>query len=752
MNEKEQIRRIVASLAQQVENLGKPVNQSLVLLWLWEKRLKRELVYNGSLCDGRLIALPKKVRDVFSQLDGLPEYERLVEVDSVPLNRMDVIEHLFQELMPRKLKEATGSFYTPENVVDYMVMEALRSHFHQFTGICSRNAFPLHSDFSIGNKASADVSLIRDWFSSLSLLDLSCGSGVFLRRGYHWLMEISRKIHEHESKNLSVSVCAAQLLERCVRGVDLQETSLNMAKLFLITQWMIETQTNQSHGAPNRIPHLEQVLIKGDALDQSITNDLTGFQLILGNPPYMGEKGNRELFAAVRKTEVGQKYYEKNMDLAYYFIHRGLDVLPEKGCLCYVTTSYFATADGAAGLRKRIWRDFGWHWLLHPEKTVLFQQAKGQHNLIFCLGRKEDVGNKPVSLTHARGAGSGESLFRFLANPNRHSMEGNVSFHVVRETDEMFDQQGFIQLRKHRKELSLEECLKGRIVYQLQELCQVNQGLVSGADRVTAGNRTSDEFVPGRGIFVLSEQEKEWLLAREPHIGTFLKPFHKNSHITPFHAEIETNQWILYLTDANLSLVENYPELEAHLSPFRSVLEKRREVKRGLRKWHSLHWPRKNDLFEKEKIVAPQRSSLNVFAVCRKPWYASADVYYIHRLPSCFYELEFLAAWLNSAFCYAWLACHGKMKGSDLELYATPLKRIPVPKPPSTKEEKWLSLHGQRMSNLAEKGLSLDAEWEIMDRRLMEWLDMPASQQEMLLEMVIPARRGFRRRHSRLEI
>ncbi|VEH38973.1 Uncharacterised protein [Fusobacterium varium] len=42
------------------------------------------------------------------------------------------------------------------------------------------------------------------------------------------------------------------------------------------------------------------------------------FNILLGNPPYLGEKNNKSIFQKIRETEFGKKYYEAKMDYFYF--------------------------------------------------------------------------------------------------------------------------------------------------------------------------------------------------------------------------------------------------------------------------------------------------------------------------------------------------------------------------------------------------------------------------------------------------
>ena len=156
-------------------------------------------------------------------------------------------------------------------------------------------------------------------------------------------------------------------------------------------------------------------------------------------------------------------------------------------------------------------------------------------------------------------------------------------------------------------------------------------------------------------------------------------PLYKNSDIKHFWTENETDLNLLYVDSSTNQLDEFQMELKRILEPHRHKLIARREVVKNVRDWYELTWPRNRLIFESPKIVAPQRAKTNYFAYTEQPFFASADVYYItekaERSP---YSLPILSLLLNSSLYLTWLRSFGKRKGSLLELYATPLKNLPI--------------------------------------------------------------------------
>jgi type II restriction/modification system DNA methylase subunit YeeA len=76
-----------------------------------------------------------------------------------------------------------------------------------------------------------------------------------------------------------------------------------------------------------------------------------GFDVVIANPPYLGEKGHKETFRQIAASPWGARYYKRKMDLFYFFFHLALDLARDNGSVCFITTSYWITADGALKLR-----------------------------------------------------------------------------------------------------------------------------------------------------------------------------------------------------------------------------------------------------------------------------------------------------------------------------------------------------------------------------------------------------------------
>ena len=430
------------------------------------------------------------------------------------------------------------------------------------------------------------------------------------------------------------------------------------------------------------------------------------FNIIIGNPPYIGEKGNKKIFDVIKRNEFGKKYYLGKMDYFYFFFHLGINLLSEKGILSFITTNYYPTADAGKLLRKELYNNTTILKLVNFNEVTIFESAKGQHDLITIL--QKGVYSKDTQQINIK-----EKNISFKNLP--HILKGNSEFtnlYSVSRSDLFTNKtSGEYYIRFYSGSSKLEEILR-YIQFSsdrlLGDIFNVNQGLITGADKIS--NKIKQKFpningVLGDGIFV---HEKGFLNS----IGInddFIKPFYKNSDISRWVTSNDYSSEILYLDEKK----SPSSEIINFLSKFKDLLSQRSEFVNGRRKWYELHRSRNEDIFTGPKIVAPHRNKLNVFAYNEIDWFSVADVYYItqknHKI-----DMFYVLAILNSKLIYVWLYHRGKRKGEMLELVRTPLMQIPM-KIISSDLQKEISLEVQKL--VFNKELSIE-ERHIIEEKL----------------------------------
>ena len=555
-------------------------------------------------------------------------------------------------------RKPTGIFYTPFPVARPLARAAL---FYCLTRQVSlseptaRNLLNGSVTLSAQDAARTDEALSR-----LTVCDPAAGAGGLLIPFAHELVHLRLRLNPALSPGetwlhtFTHTLYAGDISAQALAALQLR------AALLLVQAGVRPTDANPVH------------TLAGDALaaanGQSVWCDAFpsvmqpgGFDLVLSNPPYVGQKHHREVFQALRRNPLWQPYCTPKSDLLYFFFYLALCLLRPGGMGAFLTPPYFASAAGAKTLRACLHCQTALLYLQDFEDTHLFGAAAGEHSLITVFEKNTDAA-KPACRV-------GERLY-----PQEKLYRGGELFLQTRPVPDA----------------ALESALTKMAAapHTLGQVAHVSNGLMTGCDKISAAHLrrfTLPGVHKGDGVFVLSAAEKA-SLHLSPAEQAKLKPFFKNSDISAYTAAKQPQNWLIdffYPNDRDLDFA-CYPHLRAHLARFRTVLLARKQNNNGIHKLlaKGVYWfgsVRRKMNFEEDKIAVPQRAASNTFAFAPGPWYASSDVYFISR-PQKGLSLWFLLALVNSAPYFAWLAGRGKRKGRLLELYSAPLKALPIPK------------------------------------------------------------------------
>lgn len=580
------------------------------------------------------------------------------------LSLSEIYDHYL--LSNKRMK--TGSFYTPIFIIEYMVEKALVLHISKETDASEDAIKRIFSENQIIDKKIAkDILYALD---GVKIIDIACGTGLFLIMAFKRIFEYKKKLYTILDKEENDFFVKKYIIENNIFGIDIQKNPIQIAKMSLAS--MVYEGGTESKEKIYLNLKVGNSLIDEDMIDEK-------FHIALGNPPYVGERGNKDMFDEIKNTPFGKKYYEGKMDYFYFFIYRALEILKEQGILGYITTNYFVTADGAEKLRKFLKDHTAFRDIINFNDYEIFKHAKGQHNIIFFLA-KEIKEAQSVNIRYIKEKDMDmKEMYKLLRECK--SVNGKIYKYQLQEQRNLYGANGHILIQENEKYENLLKKIEKNSQYKLKELCNVNQGVVSGADKVAQSmidkgflsENIEKNNIINQGIFVLTKEEASKLGFLEL---PYLKPMYKNSDIRRYGSNHNPSKFILYILNETFENIGTNSEVLAHLYKYKEVLNKRRETVRGTRAWYALQWPRKQEMFENMKIIVPHRAKRNTFAFNDVPWYASADVYFITSLENI--DWYVLLGQLNSKIMYFWLYNRGKRKGEYLELYANPLKNLPI--------------------------------------------------------------------------
>jgi len=400
----------------------------------------------------------------------------------------------------------------------------------------------------------------------------------------------------------------------------------------------------------------------------------SGFDIVIGNPPYIGEKGHKELFDIVKSGNL-RKFYLGKMDYFYFFFHASLNFGKDYSHISFITTNYYLTAYGAKKLRGDFRNRAIIQRLINFNEFKLFENALGQHNMITMLSKQNNVNFvSQNSITRRNGFFTEDILKNILDKKDTETEYFDIPQKNLYEGDECYIRLTGISdlMSKDTVNKILAKIkLNGKA---LDDICNVDAGLHPGVDRISGKilkKYPKLNLELNEGVFVLSENE-----ARIFNGKKYLKPLYKSSDIQQWSI-LPNNYFILYSSPHHEIKDDLFT---SHISKFKKILEDVRMINNeNINSWKYLRRGVLNEMIYTNipKIVAPYRSNMNRFAYTTDYFYGSQDIYFITEKSSLI-SLKYLLALLNSKLYFYWLYYKGKRKGNALELYQKPLSEIPI--------------------------------------------------------------------------
>lgn len=576
----------------------------------------------------------------------------LNEIDEI---KSEIEGNVLEKTKTRRKKD--GVFYTPKYITKYIVdntvgklctekKEEMKLNDEDFTSRASVNSSSPLSKTK--KKALLDkLSDYRNWLLDLTICDPACGSGAFLNQALEFLIAEHRYVDELQAKLLGDSMILSDIensiLERNIYGVDLNDESVEIAKLSL---WLRTAQKGRKLNSLNNNIKCGNSLID----DPEVAGDKAfswekefpevfergGFDVVIGNPPYV----RQELFKEI-KPYLFKHYncYNSIADLYTYFIEKGIDILNQNGLFSFILPNKFLKATYGKEVRSVILKESNLKLLVDFDDFPVFPDAT-TYPLIFVLNKKNSTEFYYSNLnkrTETKDAISYLEKSKYLVKTSSLTYE-SWSFNNSKN-QKLLDKIGSASL-------PLKDVVDNKIF----------AGIASGKNDVFIVNNISQ-------------------FESDPSAKDHLKLILGGSEIQRYNISPENN-YILFIPWEYK--IEKSESIKNYLLQYRESLEQRPEVKEGRFKWYCLsrYGSNNSHLLNQPKIIAPFINNRCNFYLDE-----SGKIYLQKNSMFISSNSKSLLAYLNSKISFFYLSSVSTtLQGGYFDFRRDKVQFLPIPK------------------------------------------------------------------------
>ncbi|EAI4004454.1 class I SAM-dependent DNA methyltransferase [Campylobacter coli] len=387
-----------------------------------------------------------------------------------------------------------------------------------------------------------------------------------------------------------------------------------------------------------------------------------GFDLIIGNPPYIKENDNKELFTNTKKLRT----YQGKMDIWYHFVGRGFDILKNNGYLAFIATNNWVTNSGAKKLRNIVLEESQILSLVDFSSFMVFDSASIQ-TMIMQFQKTKPPKNYEF---HFAKITTQTPIYEDVINLLKNEKTQNNEILKINLTPKKFIDKTLNFTKSDYEELFNKIQKYGKFYLEEKE---VANGIHPHYDFINNRINSNHNFAfkIGQGIFGLSEEEKEKLKLTKLE-NNLVKPYYDTQNFLKFFFKKNNHQWLIYTNSSfkNPNSMDDYPNLKKHLDKFQNVIT-------SDNKPYGLHRARDEKFFTGSPRIVALRKCVGEpkFSYVDFDCYVSATFYVIKTQRI---NVKYLTAILNSKLIAFWLKHKGKMQGNNYQIDKEPLLNIPI--------------------------------------------------------------------------
>ena len=384
-----------------------------------------------------------------------------------------------------------------------------------------------------------------------------------------------------------------------------------------------------------------------------IINNNTGFDIVIGNPPYLKERDNAHIFKPINESPFGKKWHQGKMDFWFYFLHKSIDIAKKEGKISFITSRYWLNSQGASKLIERVNDELSFLNVVDIGKLKVFNNVAGHHMIHIYNKGKND-----------------EFIYKSLSEDVKHIIYDFKTEYVnidILENSIVFRNKNII-FSKPIISNSIE-------TFPLGNFYDTSIGVQESVDRISNKQfklNPSENVYPGKGVFVLSENELERLeLNKSEYL--LIKPYLDPTDVVKYGVNWSEKKFLIYSDKETKELIENnieYKNLKNHLDLHSEFIT-------SSNKPYGIHRARQKKYFESSKIIFKGMFIEPEFTLDTNKFYFGFSFSSIIQ-NSKNKSLKFLLAIINSKFAKKWFIINGKHRGAGVDVGVEKLRTFPI--------------------------------------------------------------------------
>ncbi|TDJ80130.1 DUF7149 domain-containing protein [Campylobacter volucris] len=396
-----------------------------------------------------------------------------------------------------------------------------------------------------------------------------------------------------------------------------------------------------------------------EVLDES--GNFKGFDLVIGNPPYIRQEEIKELKNTLSKN---YKVYKGTADIYTYFYELGFNVLKENGILSFITSNKYTRAGYGEPLREFLLKN-----------TCILKYIDLNGIKVF------DSATVDTSILSFEKSKTKENTFKYL-NLNNELLK-NYDFEISAIKEFLNISQNSLSKENFTFNDESTNVLKAKIEKLGTPLkdwhgLNINYGIKTGLNEA----------------FIITTEKKDEILANckdedeKERTAKLIRKMLRGRDIKRYSYEW-AGLWVIGTFPSLKIDIEQYPSLKSYLSNFLPRIEQSGE--KGCRKKTSNKWFETQDNiayyeeFEKEKIVWNRISSDLCFSYDNQKNFILDSMFSITFYSNI--NLKYLIANLNSSISKFWIKNNAATLGDGIYGAKIYIEKLPIPKINSKNEK-----------------------------------------------------------------